>query len=157
MSNVSNEPVEISTKMLPGEWTEESMNELVGSYQQKIRDMGAPEDQINTSVETLDDGSANVRVSWHRTGVQTFANMGQSAVSEAANSRGHGEHIPAGETTKDSKGLGAILGDAERSAIDEPSTQRAVDAQEDTPAPNLVVYTDEEGKTYAEDVGPVEK
>lgn len=153
----STEPVEISTRMRPGEWSTDSLEELVGTYRQKLRAMGAPETEIETMVQTPDDGSASVCVSWHRAGVQTFANMAkrqaESAAEEADNSRGHGEHIPAGGTTQDSQGLGAVLGDAERSAIDEPPTQRSVEAQTNTPQSELLILTDEDGKTYVEDAG----
>lgn len=154
MNDSTNEPVEISTRMRPGEWTQESLTELVGSYQQKLREMGAPDDEIGTSVETPEDGSANVKVSWRHAGVHTFAEMGQSRTEEARNSRGHGEVIPPGEPTKDSQGLGALLGDAERSAIDEPPTRRAMEAEGNQPVPDLLVRTNEDGTSYVEDVGP---
>lgn len=154
MNASNNQPVEISTKMQEGEWTEESLQALVGSYQQKLREMGAPEDQIQTAVETLDDGSVNVRVSWQRRGTLTFAETGQGLVAEEANSRGQGEHIPAGEATKDSKGLGAVLGDAERSAIDAPPTERAEQAKQNQVVPELLVHTDDAGNSYVEDIGP---
>ncbi|WP_181419752.1 hypothetical protein [Arthrobacter psychrolactophilus] len=149
----TSEPVEISTRMAEGEWTPESLAEQLGSYQDKLREMGAPDSEIETSVETPPDGSATVKVSWQRTGSHTFAEMGQSTLREAENSRGHGEVIPPGEATEDSKGLGAVYGDAERSAIDEPPTRRAMDALEDQTDPDLLVYTTKEGKTYVEDAG----
>lgn len=154
MNANNNQPVEISTKMQEGEWTEESMKALVGSYQEKLREMGAPEEQIQTTVDTLDDGSANVHVSWQRRGTRTFAAAGQGLVEDEEYSRGQGEHIPAGEATRDSKGIGAVLGDAERSAIDAPPTERAVQAEKDQLVPDLVVHTDDEGNSYVEDVGP---
>jgi hypothetical protein len=58
------EPVEISTRMRPGEWNEASLSELVTSYQDRIRDMGAPESEIVTEVERSDDGGVSVTVSW---------------------------------------------------------------------------------------------
>ncbi|WP_204247105.1 hypothetical protein [Arthrobacter alpinus] len=122
----TNEPVEISTRMPEGEWNPENLAELLLSYQQKLRDMGAPDDEIQTLVETPEDGSAKVHVSWRRTGGQTFADLGRSTTEEAENSRGHGEAIPQGEATADSKGLGAVFGDADRSAIDEPPSSRPV-------------------------------
>ena len=154
MNASTNQPVEISTKMQEGEWTEESLKALVGSYQGKLREMGAPEEQIHTAVETLDDGSVNVRVSWQRRGTRTFAETGQGLVEDQENSRGQGEHIPAGEATRDSKGLGAVFGDAERSAIDAPPTERAEQAKKDQEVPELLVHTDDGGNSYVEDVGP---
>ncbi len=154
--NDNAEPVEISTRMRPGEWTKESLQLLVASYQQKVREMGASEEQIVTAVQTPDDGSAEVHVSWARSGVTTFAGLeqGRSAVAEAENARGAGESIPQGEATRDSKGLGAVLGDAERSAIDEPASSRAAAVGADGPVPDLIVRTDELGKTYVEDARP---
>lgn len=157
MNDSINEPVEISTRMRPGEWTQETLAELLASYQQKLREMGAAENEIETSVATPDDGAANVKVSWRREGVRTFADMGQGSVAEAENSRGHGEAIPAGEATEDSHGLGAVLGDAERSAIDDPPTRRAMEALKNQTDPGLVVFTDDEGKTYVDDVGPAQE
>ena len=157
MNDSINEPVEISTRMRPGEWTRESLTELLGSYQQKLLDMGAPEAEIETSVETPEDGSAQVKVSWRHAGMHTFADMGGNTVEESENSRGHGEFIAPGEATDDSKGLGAVYGDAERSAIDEPPTRRAMEAAESQPEPGFVVYTNDEGKSYVEDAGPAKE
>lgn len=157
MTDSTNEPVEISTRMRPGEWTQQTLTDLLAAYQQKIREMGAPEDQIETSVDTPKDGSVEVKVSWRRGGVHTFADIGLSNMEEAENSRGYGEVIPPGEVTEDSKGLGAVFGDAERSAIDAPPTSRAVEAEESQPAPPYVVFTDDEGKTYVEDAGTVKE
>lgn len=154
MNDNTNEPVEISTRMADGEWTPESLAEQLSSYQDKLRAMGAPESEIETAVETLADGSATVKVSWHRVGLHTFAEMGQSTVPEAENSRGHGEIIPPGDATEDSKGLGAAYGDAERSTIDEPPTRRAMEALDKQVDPDLLIFTTEEGKTYVEDANP---
>lgn len=148
------EPVEISTRMRPGEWTADSLEELVRSYQQKLAEMGAPEQEIETVVDTPADGSASVNVSWRHTGVRTFPDTGDNAVDEADISRGYGEAIPAGEPTQDSQGLGAVYGDAERSAIDEPATQRSEAARNGQSMSNYVVYTDDDGKTFVEDSGP---
>ncbi|MET4004191.1 MULTISPECIES: hypothetical protein [Arthrobacter] len=155
--NYSAEPVEISIRLQDGDWTPESLKELVGSYQQKLQAMGAPENAIETVVKTPDDGSASVHVSWSHQGQQTFADMSQTAVSEAPDARGHGEVIPPGEPTQDSQGLGAILGDAERSAIDEPATDRAVQAGENAveqAGNDYLIKTGADGKTYVEDVDP---
>lgn len=157
MNESNSEPVEISTRIRPGEWTTESLTELVGSYEHKLTEMGAPEAEIETSVETPEDGSAKVNVSWRRSGVHTFAITGQDPVAEAENSRGHGESIPPGEATKDSQGLGAVFGDAERSPIDAPPTRRARAAEEQQPASAFVAYTDADGKSYLEDAGPAKE
>jgi hypothetical protein len=151
--NIS-EPVEISTRMRPGEWTRETLTELVGSYQQKLEEMGAPESEIETTVDTPEDGSAQVNVAWIRTGIHSYAAAGPTLTEESDYSRGHGERIPLGEATQDSQGLGAVLGDAERSPIDGPPTERAVAAEDNQPERDFVVYTGEDGKSYAEDAGP---
>lgn len=157
--NENNAPVEISTRMRPGEWTSESLEVLVASYQQKLREMGAPDNEIVTSVQTPDDGSANVHVSWARVGVSSFAGLDErrSEVAEAENARGDGEAIPQGEPTRDSQGLGAVFGDAERSAIDEPASSRPVDVGDGGQVPDLLITTDEHGNTYVEDAGPAKE
>ena len=58
------EPVEISTRMRPGEWTESSLEELVTTYRAKILAMGASVSEVVTDVERNDDGSVEVAVSW---------------------------------------------------------------------------------------------
>lgn len=61
------EPVEISTRMRPGEWTEESLQAHIEDYRRRIREMGARESQIITNVERTEAGAARVVVSWDRT------------------------------------------------------------------------------------------
>ncbi|MFI2564225.1 hypothetical protein [Paenarthrobacter sp. NPDC018779] len=63
---VPTEPVEISTRMRPGEWTEESLQEHLEDYKQQIRDMGASESQIIAEVERTEEGAAKVVVRWDR-------------------------------------------------------------------------------------------
>ncbi|MGP0224192.1 hypothetical protein [Paenarthrobacter sp. NCHU4564] len=60
------EPVEISTRMRPGEWTEESLQAHIEDYKQQIRDMGAAESEIVVDVERTEEGAAKVAVSWAR-------------------------------------------------------------------------------------------
>jgi hypothetical protein len=48
MSLYQPEPVEISTRMRPGEWTEASLEELVSTYQAKILAMGAAVSDVLT-------------------------------------------------------------------------------------------------------------
>jgi len=64
MSLYQPEPVEISTRMRPGEWTEESLAELVGTYRTRVQEMGAPAAEVATDIERNDDGSVKVVVSW---------------------------------------------------------------------------------------------
>lgn len=83
------EPVEISVRMRPSEWTPESLVELTASYQRKLFEMGAPESEVLMVVDTPEDGSASVRVSWLHQGAHTFAALNQVESPEA-------EHTPAG-------------------------------------------------------------
>lgn len=147
------EPVEISTRMRPGEWSAESLSGLVSSYPHKLLKMGAPENEIATDIQQPDDGSASVRVSWNRRGAQTLSDLSPSDHPEAEEARGDGESVPGDEATDGSQGLGAILGDAEWSAVDAPPTPRARDAAQDQAAPDVLIYTDGDGKTYAEGAG----
>lgn len=160
MTENHNEPVEISTRMRPGEWTAESLELLVGSYQEKIYNMGAPRDEVETLVKTPDDGSAHVHVSWRRLGIHTFADFGRNNSEELGESdvaRGHGESIPRGEPTRDAQGLGAVFGDAERSAIDEPPSEMRPGNGENQPENEYRVHTDASGTTTVEDVGPAKE
>ena len=63
------EPVEISTRMRPGEWTEESLQAHIEDYRRQIRNMGATDAEIVTNVERTEEGAARVVVSWNRTGL----------------------------------------------------------------------------------------
>ena len=66
MSLYQPEPVEISTRMRPGEWTEASLEELVTTYRAKILAMGAAVSEVLTEVVRNDDGSVAVAVSWNK-------------------------------------------------------------------------------------------
>jgi hypothetical protein len=58
------EPVEISTRIRPGEWTEESLTQLLASYRAKIMEMGASASEVVEEVERNDDGAVKVSVAW---------------------------------------------------------------------------------------------
>lgn len=75
MSENRGDPVEISTRMRPGEWTTESIAEIVTSYLQKLLEMGAPENEIVTDIQQPDNGSASVPVSWKHEGIRTFTEL----------------------------------------------------------------------------------
>jgi hypothetical protein len=64
MSLYQPEPVEISTRIRPGEWTEESLEGLVNTYRTRILEMGASAADIVTDIDRNDDGSVRVAVSW---------------------------------------------------------------------------------------------
>jgi hypothetical protein len=60
------EPVEISTRIRPGEWTEASLEELVSTYRTRIMEMGANMAEVTTDIERNDDGSVRVAVVWNK-------------------------------------------------------------------------------------------
>jgi hypothetical protein len=66
MSLYQPEPVEISTRIRPGEWTEASLEELVGTYRNRIMEMGANMAEVRTDIERNDDGSVKVAVVWDK-------------------------------------------------------------------------------------------
>lgn len=66
MSLYQPEPVEISTRMRPGEWSEESLEALVNSYRTRIMEMGANMAEVATDIERNDDGSVRVAVVWNK-------------------------------------------------------------------------------------------
>ncbi|WP_104086229.1 hypothetical protein [Arthrobacter sp. GMC3] len=63
---MSSDDVEISTRLRPGEWTEESLATLVQEYQHKIAEMGATPAEIKTHIEHTEAGGVKVRVEWER-------------------------------------------------------------------------------------------
>ncbi|MFC4396538.1 hypothetical protein [Arthrobacter sedimenti] len=69
MSLYQPEPVEISTRMRPGEWTEDSLVELVDTYRKRVEEMGAPAAEVATDIERNGDGSVKVVVSWTKPAV----------------------------------------------------------------------------------------
>lgn len=73
------------------------MEQLTASCREKLRMMGAPDEEIETSARTPEDGSAHVHVSWQHAGSHSLSDTGQTIVDEEDTSRGHGETIPAGE------------------------------------------------------------
>ncbi|MBB6402866.1 hypothetical protein [Arthrobacter sp. AZCC_0090] len=158
------EPVEISTRFRPGEWTEASLAALTASYREKIRAMGAAPEDIVTHIDRGTNGSVAVSVSWDPGAGQAAANAdatdlptaGTSVTGSPEVARGFGEDIPPGEITEDAKGLGAVLGDADRSAIDEPpgDPRTIASSDEDEAMETFTRRTDEEGKPYLEDTEP---
>ncbi|MEE2568707.1 hypothetical protein V1638_04780 [Pseudarthrobacter sp. J64] len=66
MSIYDPEPVEISTRMRPGEWSEETLAHLVAGYQEKIMAMGALAEDVITSIHRDHDGGVSVKVSWDK-------------------------------------------------------------------------------------------
>jgi hypothetical protein len=62
------EPVEISTRMRPGEWTEESLSDLVAKYRQDLLAMGAAPDEIDVVTDRDEHGGVSVVASWKKAG-----------------------------------------------------------------------------------------
>ena len=58
------EPVEISTRMRPGEWTEESLEMLVASYREQLSRMGAATSEIDVAIDRDEGGGVSVVASW---------------------------------------------------------------------------------------------
>jgi hypothetical protein len=63
------EPVEISTRMRPGEWTDESLNALVLSYRDKLLGMGASASDIQIETERDERGGVNVIATWVKSAI----------------------------------------------------------------------------------------
>lgn len=58
------EPVEISTRIRPGEWTEESLAALEASYREQLLRMGAAANEIDVVIDRDDGGGVSVVASW---------------------------------------------------------------------------------------------
>ncbi|MDJ0315182.1 hypothetical protein [Arthrobacter sp. H35-D1] len=79
MMGSSNDPVEISVHFGPDDWTETRLAMLVGSYQDRLRGMGAPAKDIVTEVDKQEDGSVRIHVSWNRRGTVMHTMTGRDA------------------------------------------------------------------------------
>lgn len=60
------EPVEISTRVRPGEWTEDSLAALVANFRQELLGMGAPPEEITVATDRDDRGGVSVVALWTR-------------------------------------------------------------------------------------------
>ncbi len=58
------EPVEISTRMRPGEWTEDSLAEIVATYREELRNMGASDPDIDIVTDRDPHGGVSVVGTW---------------------------------------------------------------------------------------------
>lgn len=58
------EPVEISTRMRPGEWTEESLTALTDAYREELLRMGAAASDIEIVTDRGQDGGVSVVATW---------------------------------------------------------------------------------------------
>ena len=64
MSLYQPEPVEISTRIRDGEWTEESLEALVAGYRAQLLEMGAAASEIEIVSEKDDHGGVSVVATW---------------------------------------------------------------------------------------------
>ncbi|RKR30195.1 PRC-barrel domain-containing protein [Arthrobacter oryzae] len=60
------EPVEISTRVRPGEWTEDTLSSLVASFRDELLRMGAPPEEITVATERDDGGGVSIVATWNR-------------------------------------------------------------------------------------------
>lgn len=67
---MNSEDVEISTRLRPGEWTEDTLAVLVKEYEHKIAEMGAKAADIKTHIEHTEAGGVKVRVVWDKAEVE---------------------------------------------------------------------------------------
>jgi hypothetical protein len=58
------EPVEISTRMRPGEWSEESLTALTASYRDELLGMGASPSEIEIVTDRDEHGGISVVATW---------------------------------------------------------------------------------------------
>jgi hypothetical protein len=66
MTQYQPEPVEISTRMRAGEWTEASLSELVATYTQKLQGMGAGPGEIDVVTDRDEGGGVSVVATWKK-------------------------------------------------------------------------------------------
>lgn len=78
MTQYQPEPVEISTRMRPGEWTEASLSELVATYTQELLGMGAEPGEIGILTDRDEGGGVSVVATWKRADVTGGEDPGQA-------------------------------------------------------------------------------
>lgn len=135
MSDPESEPVEISTVLRPGEWTEETLPQVLDLYRDRLLEMGAPPGSLVTSLDRADNGSVGIRVAWDRRG------MVPKVVEDADRVRSrvfHGlDRIPSGHA-----------GNSPVPGVSGPGFGRL-----STPGltnERIVMYTDDDGTTWLE-------
>lgn len=69
MSLYQPEPVEISTRMRPGEWTERTLEALIAGYRDKLQAMGADPSEIDVVTDRDDRGGVSVVATWIKSDV----------------------------------------------------------------------------------------
>lgn len=116
MNPIQNQPVEISNRLNPGEWTPQSLDELLDKYRRDFADMGAQPHEVTTEAVPTEGGGMDVKAVWNRTGEHRFEDFGAPQSSNHVSEGELGEAEPDGLTTEGSKGIGALYGEADRSS-----------------------------------------
>jgi hypothetical protein len=92
--------VEISTLVPEGEWTQESLADLVRGYERKIAEMGARPGEIKSHVDHTARGGVKIRVVWEKDDAPRAPQTAQRHDAPAAASGGvdaqHGKEPAAG-------------------------------------------------------------
>lgn len=135
MTDLESEPVEISTVLSPGDWTEETLPQVVQSYRDRLIEMGAAQDRLLTSIDRADNGSIKVSVNWDR----------RSIVPEIIEDAGRPGRAG-------SQGLDAIpLGHGGNALVNEPASPGATQVSNTgLDDEKVIMYTDDEGTTWLE-------
>lgn len=60
------EPVEISIRVRPGEWTEDTLPSLVASFRDQLLRMGAPPEEVTVATDRDDRGGVSIVATWNR-------------------------------------------------------------------------------------------
>ncbi|WP_211320917.1 hypothetical protein [Arthrobacter livingstonensis] len=135
MTDLESEPVEISTVIGPGDWTEETLPQIVQSYRDRLIEMGAGQDSIITSIDRADNGSIKVSVNWDRRRIvpEVVEDAGRVGPEDSQRLRG----VPLGR-------VGSPL-------VNEPSGSGSTQLSVPGPAgEKVIMYTDDDGTTWLE-------
>lgn len=60
------EPVEMSTRIRPGEWSDDTLAEVVANFREELLQMGARSEAITVAIERDDHGGVSVVATWSR-------------------------------------------------------------------------------------------
>ncbi|GAA1352686.1 hypothetical protein [Falsarthrobacter nasiphocae] len=142
MDNLQGQPVEVSAHIEAGEWDATRGEELLAAYRRQLLEMGATEAELITEVDELEDGGANVRVRWDRTGVTHFDDYTSPGTPVTSRTGENAESVPEGETTEGSRGLGAVYGEADRSPVTDSSGRSDVVVTDETLEADIVAGPD---------------
>jgi hypothetical protein len=146
-------PVEISTYFPPDEWTDASLAELARSYALQLEQMGASPEEIRIDTQHNDNGSAELRALWDRTGTRSFTDFapaGEPVVGDAtvAGAGAAAGSTLQGETTEGAQGAGAVFGEADRSSQNHGDRSAPLQATLTPELLNADITTDDDGNTH---------